>query len=117
MFDCVLPTRSGRNGQAFTHDGPLNLRNAAHAEDLRVLDVDCHCPVCCGSQAASRAYLHHLIKAGEMLGAMLLTQHNIGFYQQLMAALRAAIGAGTLDDFAARFLGRYNAGFSTRVAR
>ena len=113
MFDCVLPTRSGRNGQAFTHDGPLNLRNATHAEDLRPLDADCHCPVCHGPAAASRAYLHHLIKAGEMLGAMLLTQHNIGFYQQLMAGLRAAIAADTLADFAAAFLARYNA----RVAR
>ncbi|WP_439546484.1 tRNA guanosine(34) transglycosylase Tgt [Sandarakinorhabdus sp.] len=113
MFDCVLPTRSGRNGQAFTHDGPLNLRNAGHAEDLRVMDADCHCPVCHGPDAASRAYLHHLIKAGEMLGAMLLTQHNIGFYQQLMARLRSAIAAGELDDFAAQFLARYKA----RVAR
>ena len=107
MFDCVLPTRSGRNGQAFTHDGPLNLRNAAHAEDLRVLDANCPCPVCHGPDAVSRAYLHHLIKAGEMLGAMLLTQHNIGFYQQLMAGLRAAITDGVLADFAAAFLARY----------
>lgn len=113
MFDCVLPTRSGRNGQAFTHDGPVNLRNAVHAEDLRVLDQDCRCPVCHGPEAVSRAYLHHLIKAGEMLGAMLLTQHNIGFYQQLMGGLRDAIAAGGLDDFAARFLARYKA----RVAR
>jgi queuine tRNA-ribosyltransferase len=109
MFDCVLPTRSGRNGQAFTHDGPLNLRNAAHAEDLRVMDADCRCPVCHGPEAASRAYVHHLIKSGEMLGAMLLTQHNIGFYQQLMAGLRGAIAAGGLDDFAAGFLARYKA--------
>ncbi|MBU6164954.1 MAG: tRNA guanosine(34) transglycosylase Tgt [Alphaproteobacteria bacterium] len=113
MFDCVLPTRSGRNGQGFTHDGPLNLRNASHAEDLRPLDGDCLCPVCHGPEAVSRAYLHHLIKAGEMLGAMLLTQHNIGFYQQLMAGLRTAIAAGRLGDFAAGFLARYNA----RVAR
>jgi len=110
MFDCVLPTRSGRNGQAFTHDGPLNLRNAAHAEDLRPLDADCRCPVCHGPEAVSRAYLHHLVKAGEMLGAMLMTQHNIGFYQQLMAGLRGAIAAGTLQDFAAGFLARYQAG-------
>ncbi len=113
MFDCVLPTRSGRNGQAFTHDGPLNLRNAAHAEDLRPLDAACRCPVCHGPDAVSRAYLHHLIKAGEMLGAMLLTQHNIGFYQQLMAGLRDAIAADRLADHAAAFLARYNA----RVAR
>ncbi|WP_164157680.1 tRNA guanosine(34) transglycosylase Tgt [Sandarakinorhabdus rubra] len=107
MFDCVLPTRSGRNGQAFTHDGPLNLRNAAHAEDLRPLDADCHCPVCHGPHATSRAYLHHLVKAGEMLGAMLMTQHNIGFYQQLMGDLRAAVAGGYLADFADRFLARY----------
>lgn len=107
MFDCVLPTRSGRNGQAFTHDGPLNLRNAAHAEDLRPLDSDCTCPVCAGPHAASRAYLHHLIKSREMLGAMLLTQHNISFYQQLMAGLRSAIADGRLDAFAGGFLARY----------
>ena len=109
MFDCVLPTRSGRNGQAFTHDGPLNLRNAVHGEDLSPLDDDCRCSVCHGPEATSRAYLHHLIKAGEMLGAMLLTQHNIGFYQQLMAGLRAAIAEQRLDDFAAAFLARYHA--------
>ncbi len=109
MFDCVLPTRSGRNGQAFTHDGPLNIRNAAHAEDLRPLDGDCGCPVCTGPAAASRAYLHHLVKSREMLGAMLMTQHNIGFYQQLMAGLRAAIAAQRLDDFAGAFLARYAA--------
>jgi hypothetical protein len=109
MFDCVLPTRSGRNGQAFTHDGPLNLRNAVHGEDLSPLDADCRCPVCHGPEAASRAYLHHLIKAGEMLGAMLLTQHNIGFYQQLMASLRAAISEQLLNGFAAAFLARYHA--------
>jgi queuine tRNA-ribosyltransferase len=107
MFDCVLPTRSGRNGQAFTHDGPVNLRNAVHAEDMAVLDADCRCPVCHGPEAVSRAYLHHLIKAGEMLGAMLLTQHNIGFYQQLMAGLRAAIAQQQLGDFASAFLARY----------
>jgi queuine tRNA-ribosyltransferase len=107
MFDCVLPTRSGRNGQAFTHDGPLNIRNAVHAEDLAPLDADCPCPVCHGPEAASRAYLHHLVRSGEMLGAMLMTQHNIGFYQHLMAGLRAAIAAGQLADFAAGFLARY----------
>ena len=109
MFDCVLPTRSGRNGQAFTHDGPLNLRNAVHGEDLSPLDDDCRCSVCHGPEATSRAYLHHLIKAGEMLGAMLLTQHNIGFYQLLMAGLRSAIAEQQLGDFAAAFLARYHA--------
>jgi queuine tRNA-ribosyltransferase len=117
MFDCVLPTRSGRNGQAFTHDGPINLRNAVHGEDLAPLDADCHCPVCHGPQAASRAYVHHLVKSGEMLGAMLMTQHNIGFYQQLMAGLRSAIAAGQLADYADRFLDRYQRGPKSRVAR
>jgi queuine tRNA-ribosyltransferase len=105
MFDCVLPTRSGRNGQAFTHDGPLNLRNAAHAEDLRPLDAECPCPSCTGG--VSRAYLHHLTKSGEMLGAMLMTEHNIGFYQQMMAGLRSAIASGRLESHAASFLARY----------
>ena len=109
MFDCVLPTRSGRNGQAFTHDGPLNLRNAVHGEDLSPLDDDCRCSVCHGPEATSRAYLHHLIKAGEMLGAMLLTQQNLGFYQLLMAGLRSAIAEQQLGDFAAAFLARYHA--------
>ena len=107
MFDCVLPTRSGRTGQAFTHDGPLNLRNARFKEDERPLDPDCACPVCGGW---SRAYLHHLVKAGEILGAMLMTEHNIWFYQQLMAGLRAAIAEGRLTTFAAAFLTRYRAG-------
>ncbi len=109
MFDCVLPTRSGRNGQAFTHDGPLNIRNAAHAENPAPLDGDCPCPVCTGPSAVSRAYLHHLVKSREMLGAMLMTQHNVGFYQALMAALRAAIAEQRLADFASGFLARYTA--------
>jgi queuine tRNA-ribosyltransferase len=100
MFDCVLPTRSGRNGQAFTWNGPLNLRNAKHAEDLQPLDERCHCPTC-GNY--SRAYLHHLIRAGEMLGAMLLTEHNLWFYQRLMEAMRQAITAGAFAAFAADF--------------
>ncbi len=100
MFDCVLPTRSGRNGQAFTWSGPLNIRNARFAEDLAPLDARCTCPTC-GS--VSRAYLHHLVKAGEMLGAMLMTQHNLHFYQALMAALRDAIGEGRLTAFAQTF--------------
>ena len=100
MFDCVLPTRSGRNGQAFTWNGPLNLRNARFAEGTGPLDPRCSCPTC-GSY--SRAYLHHLIKAGEILGAMLLTEHNLSFYQQLMQGLRDAIAAGCLAAFAADF--------------
>ena len=104
MFDCVLPTRSGRNGQGFTWDGPVNLRNAKHAEDTGPLDADCTCPVCA---KYSRAYLHHLHKSGEMLGAMLLTEHNLSFYQQLMAAMRAAIAQGAFAAFASGFRARY----------
>jgi queuine tRNA-ribosyltransferase len=100
MFDCVLPTRSGRNGQAFTWNGPLNLRNARHAEDNGPLDERCLCPACA---SYSRAYLHHLTKAGEILGAMLLTEHNLTFYQQLMQAMRDAIGEGRFAAFAADF--------------
>ena len=104
MFDCVLPTRSGRNGQAFSHDGPINIKNARHKDDAAPLDVDCGCPVCA---QWSRAYLHHLIKSEEILGAMLMTEHNIWFYQQLMAALRAAIAGGQLDGFARDWVTRY----------
>jgi queuine tRNA-ribosyltransferase len=100
MFDCVLPTRSGRNGQAFTWAGPLNIRNARFAEDTGPLDPRCTCPVCA---TWGRAYLHHLVKAGEMLGAMLMTQHNIHFYQALMQAIRDAIAAGQFAIFAADF--------------
>tara|TARA_R110000868_G_scaffold75144_22_gene217050 strand:- start:2783 stop:3925 length:1143 start_codon:yes stop_codon:yes gene_type:complete len=100
MFDCVLPTRSGRNGQAFTWAGPLNIRNARFAEDQGPLDPRCACPVC---TTWSRAYLHHLVKAGEMLGAMLMTQHNIHFYQALMQGMRDAIAAGQFAAFTAAF--------------
>ena len=98
LFDCVLPTRSGRTGQAFTRRGPVNLRNARHADDARPLDAGCDCPVC---RSYGRAYLHHLVRAGEILGAVLLTWHNLHYYQALMAALRAAIVAGNFADFAA----------------
>ena len=104
MFDCVLPTRSGRNGQAFTWDGPMNLRNARFAEDTDPLDGKCACPTCA---TYSRAYLHHLIKSGEMLGAMLLTEHNIGFYQQLMQAMRNAIAQDRFAAFARGFRDTY----------
>ena len=104
MFDCVLPTRSGRNGQAFTWDGPMNLRNARFAEDTDPLDSKCACPTCA---TYSRAYLHHLIKSGEMLGAMLLTEHNIGFYQQLMQAMRDAIAQDRFAAFARGFRDTY----------
>lgn len=107
MFDCVLPTRSGRNGQAFTWDGPLNIRNARFAEDEGPLDPDCACPACTGW---SRAYLHHLVKAKEILGAMLMTQHNVHFYQSLMQHIRDAIATGTFDAFAASFRARYRGG-------
>jgi len=100
MFDCVLPSRSGRNGQGFTWNGPVNLRNARHAEDTGPLDPRCSCSVC---GHYSRAYLHHLHKAGEILGAMLLTEHNLAFYQQLMQAMRDAIAAGRFATFAAGF--------------
>ena len=100
MFDCVLPSRSGRNGQAFTWDGPLNLRNARHAEDTSPLDTRCPCSACSNY---SRAYLHHLVKSGEILGAMLMTEHNLTFYQQLMQAMRDAIAEGRFAAFASRF--------------
>jgi queuine tRNA-ribosyltransferase len=100
MFDCVLPTRSGRNGQAFTWDGPLNLRNARFAEDTGPLDERCQCPVC---TTYSRAYIHHLVKSGEMLGAMLVTEHNLSFYQALMQGMRDAIAGARFATFAATF--------------
>jgi len=104
MFDCVLPTRSGRTGQAFTADGPLNLRNARFAEDKEPLEPDCPCPAC---TQFSRAYVHHLVKSGEILGAMLMTQHNLWFYQRLMQGLRDAIAGQKLQSFAASFFTRY----------
>jgi queuine tRNA-ribosyltransferase len=100
MFDCVLPTRSGRTAQAFTPAGALNLRNARHADDPAPLDPECRCPACTGY---SRAYLHHLCRCGEILGAMLLTAHNLRHYADLMQQMRGAIETGTLADFAAAF--------------
>ena len=102
MFDCVLPTRSGRNGQAFTWDGPINIRNAQYAEDQTPLDPTSP------TAGWTKAYLHHLVKSKEMLGAMLMTEHNLWFYQQLMAGLRGAIAAGELASFAAQFTARYS---------
>jgi queuine tRNA-ribosyltransferase len=104
MFDCVLPTRSGRTGQAFTADGPLNLRNARFAEDRDPIEPGCPCPAC---GRFERAYVHHLVKSGEILGAMLMTEHNLWFYQRLMQDLRDAIGKGRLDAHANGFLARY----------
>jgi queuine tRNA-ribosyltransferase len=100
MFDCVLPTRSGRTGQAFTRRGTVNMRNARHQEDTRPIDPDCACTTCA---AHSRAYVHHLFRAEEMLGPILLTAHNLYYYQELIAGLRVAIAAGSLADFAATF--------------
>jgi queuine tRNA-ribosyltransferase len=100
MFDCVLPTRSGRNGQAFTWTGPVNLRNAKHAEDAEPLDPHCTGDCC---TKYSRGYLHHLIKSGEILGAMLLTEHNLTFYQALMAAMREAIAEERFANWAGEF--------------
>lgn len=100
LFDCVMPTRSGRTGQAFTRFGPINLRNARHAEDPRPLDASVSCPA---SRDYARAYLHHLVRSGEILGAMLLTWHNIAYYQALMAGMRTAIEDGRFDAFAAAF--------------
>jgi len=97
MFDCVMPTRSGRTGQAFVRGGTLNIRNARHASADEPLDPACRCPACRGH---SRAYLHHLFKANEMLGPMLLTWHNLQHYQDLMAALRQAIEAGRFEEVA-----------------
>ena len=98
MFDCVLPTRNGRHGLVYTKFGPLNLRNARHAADPRPLDAESRCPA---ARDYARAYLHHLVKANEMLGAMLLSEVNLYYYQDLMAGIRAAIAAGTLAEFCA----------------
>ena len=100
MFDCVLPTRSGRTAQAFTRRGVVNLRNAQHTDDPAPLDPECRCPACTGY---SRAYLHHLSRAGEILGAMLLTAHNLQYYADLMAAMQSAIETGSFAAFAAAF--------------
>jgi len=99
MFDCVLPTRAGRHGLAYTRAGKVNMKNARHADDAAPIDVDSECPA---SRDYSRAYIHHLVKAGEALGAMLLTWNNLAYYQTLMAEARAAIAAGTYADFVAQ---------------
>ncbi|WP_415234318.1 tRNA guanosine(34) transglycosylase Tgt [Pseudorhodobacter sp.] len=100
MMDCVLPSRSGRTGQGWTRHGQVNLRNARHKDDPRPLDEACECPAC---RQYSRAYLHHVIKADEIIGSMLLTWHNLRYYQDLMAGLRGAIATGTLAGFIADF--------------
>ena len=100
MMDCVLPSRSGRTGQAWTRRGQVNIKNARHQDDPRPLDEDCTCPAC---RNYSRAYLHHVFRAGEIISSMLMTWHNLHYYQDLMAGLRAAIAAGRLPEFASRF--------------
>ena len=107
MFDCVLPSRSGRTGQAFTRFGVVNIKNARHADDPRPLDEACSCPACRGY---SRGYLHHVFKAQEIISSMLLTWHNLHYYQELMAGMRSAIEAGTFAAFEARFHAQREAG-------
>jgi queuine tRNA-ribosyltransferase len=100
LFDCVMPTRNARNGYLFTHAGVIKIRNARHRDDTGPLDPRCDCYTC---RNYSRAYLHHLDRCNEILGARLNTIHNLGYYQSLMRSLRAAIEAGALDDFARDF--------------
>ena len=113
MFDCVIPTRSGRTGRAYTSRGVLNMRNARHADDASPLDPDCDCPAC---TKHSRAYLHHLIKAEEILGPVLLTWHNIRYYQTLMARLRRAILERRFEAEAAAIIATWEEGAAERKA-
>ncbi len=107
MFDCVMPTRAGRTAQAFTRRGELNLRNARHRDDPRPIDEQCACPAC---RHHSRAYLHHLIRAEEILAPMLLTWHNLQYYQDIMRGLRGAIESGLLDRWIAAFEAEHGRG-------
>jgi queuine tRNA-ribosyltransferase len=107
LFDCVIPTRSGRTAQGFTRRGEVNLRNARHLDDPRPLDDACGCAAC---RHYSRAYLHHLARSSEILGSMLLTEHNLRYYQDLMAGLRAAITEDALEDYADAFASARTAG-------
>jgi queuine tRNA-ribosyltransferase len=107
MFDCVMPTRAGRHGLAYTRFGKVNLRNARHAADPRPLDEASDCPA---ARDYSRAYLHHLVKSEEILGMMLLTWVNLSYYQSLMAGLRSAIAEGRLDDHIAETKAGWSAG-------
>lgn len=100
MMDCVLPSRSGRTGQAFTRRGVVNIKNARHAEDPRPLDEGCTCPACSNY---SRAYLHHVFRSNEMISGMLLTWHNLHYFQDIMQEMRDAIAAGTFEDWQANF--------------
>ncbi len=112
MFDCVMPTRSGRTAQAFTRQGTVNLRNARHQDDARPLDEECGCPLC---RNYSRAYIHHLFRSEEILAPMLLTWHNLHYYQDVMRGLRAAIAEGTVQAFAAKARELEQAGDITTV--
>ncbi len=103
MMDCVLPSRSGRTGQAWTRRGQVNIKNARHADDPRPLDEACTCPACTGY---SRAYLHHVFRAGEMISGMLLTWHNLHYFQEIMQGMREAIAAGRFAEFEAEFHAR-----------
>ncbi|RID91514.1 tRNA guanosine(34) transglycosylase Tgt [Gemmobacter lutimaris] len=107
MMDCVLPSRSGRTGQAWTRRGQVNIKNARHQDDPRPLDENCTCPAC---RSYSRAYLHHVFRAGEMISGMLLTWHNLHYYQELMQGLRDAIAEGRLAAFVADFHAQRGAG-------
>jgi queuine tRNA-ribosyltransferase len=111
MFDCVLPTRSGRTGQAFSADGPINIRNARFAEDRDPIEPGCPCPTCARFE---RAYVHHLVRSGEILGAMLMTEHNLWFYQRLMQTLRETIAERRLSQFAKEFLATYRSSAPAR---
>ena len=103
MFDCVMPTRAGRTAQAFTRHGTMNMRNAKFTDDERPIDDKCGCPAC----KLSRAYIHHLVKCGEILGATLLTQHNLWFYQDLMRDIRESIEQGRFQEFKKDFIEQY----------
>ena len=107
MFDCVLPTRSARTGQAFTSHGAVNMKNARHKDDPRPIDENCPCETC---KTYSRGYIHHLIRSDEILAPMLMSIHNVSFYQNLMQGLRDAITAGELGQFAQEFLAKYRGG-------
>ncbi len=107
MFDCVMPTRNGRHGMAFTRFGQINLRNARHADDIRPLDEESAWP---STSGCSRAYLNHLVRSGETLGAMLLSEINIAYYQHLMHGIREAIAQGTFEDFRERTRAQWTQG-------
>ena len=104
MFDCVIPTRSGRNGQAFTSEGVVNIKNGGYADDDSPLDKNCDCPAC---KDYTKAYLNHLVKSGEILGCMLMTWHNLTYYQKLMSDIRAHIEKGDFEDFAKEFMKKW----------